>query len=423
MTTQGRLHGDTWRTRLVDVALAAAVTAVILVAAATSPEPSARPVVLVYLIAVAFGLLMLARRRLPVLVVVTTCLGILGYYALGLPGIELALPAAAALYSAAEAGRQPVAIACAAALLLYSYAYRASTGVEAGYLFGHELLTDAAIMAAMIALGDGRWHRHRLLAEQREALHRREAEQEADAARQVADERIRIARDLHDSVGHTMVALSLHTDAAGEALAAGEVAQTQRELDLVRDAAAETMRSLRQSLGVLAVPGDSAPDSASGPASGAPRGSDAPTSLEELLVPARDAGLEVTVAARDAGRPVTVDELTGALPGPVGAVTYRIVQEALTNTLRHAAAGRVWLDLERSAGVLQVTVRDDGRSAAAGGVGTGGRGSGAGGHGLGLAGMRARTRAIGGMVTAGPRPGGGFQVVAELPLTGVERRG
>lgn len=116
------------RASAVDGLLAAAVTGVVSVAIATTEQASARPIWVAYAFAVAFGLLMFARRAQPVLVVVATCLGLIAYYTSGLPRIGLAVPVAAALFSAAEAGRLWAAAGGALGLLVYTYQYRIHAG-------------------------------------------------------------------------------------------------------------------------------------------------------------------------------------------------------------------------------------------------------------------------------------------------------
>src|SRR5690625_2121424 len=140
---------------LVDVALAVGVFAVIAVAIAadlgTSQDRSAS--VVAFLIAAGLGLLMLARRQAPVLVLVATAVGLLAYYTAGYPPVGLALPVAAALFSAAEAARLWWSVGVGAALLLVSFVARAAQGQDVAYLLGYELVITVALMAAAIALG------------------------------------------------------------------------------------------------------------------------------------------------------------------------------------------------------------------------------------------------------------------------------
>jgi signal transduction histidine kinase len=379
--------GQTARRLATDVVLAVVVTAVISVAIATSSQPSARPIWVAYAFAVAFGVVLFARHAMPVAVVAVTCLGLVAYYATGLPSIGLAVPVAAALYAGAEAGVWWASTIAALGLLAYTYGYRISIGDNPAYLLGYELASNVAIMAAAIALGDGRRSRQRLLAEQAEVIRRREAERAAEAQRIVADERLRIARDLHDSVGHSVVALSLHADAGAEALAAGEGEAARRELVRVREAAAGAMRDLRRSVGGL-------------------RARAADDELRRLLAPLSEAGIEVTVCAIREGQPTDAQLIAAHLSDEAAEVMVSVVREASTNIVRHARSTAVYLGLAIDDGRLIVEVNDNGASAEDSVV-----------FGHGLTGMRERVELGGGRLDVRPGPSG-FRVRAELPIRG-----
>jgi signal transduction histidine kinase len=393
------------RTTAVDALLAAAVTGVVSVAIATTEEASARPMWVAYAFAVAFGLLMFARRAQPVLVVAVTCIGLVAYYASGLPRIGLAVPVAAALFSAAEAGRLWAAAAGALTLLVFTYEYRIHAGQDARVLLGYELAANVAIIATVIALGDSVRSRRRLVAERDEVIRRREAAKEADARQQAADERIRIARDLHDALGHTVIALSLHASAALEALDAHDQAAARTSMVNVHAAAVNTMRELRASVGLLRRPAGRRHDASGGL-------SDVGPLLEVLDA----AGVRVAVAvngpapAEDPPRPAGLTELrelvTG-LPAEVDRAAYRIMQEATTNALRHADPRTLDLDLRRTPASLEIRVRNDGVAAGAAPPAPG--------HGL--TGMRERAEALGGTLYTS-RDMREFLVVATLPCRG-----
>jgi signal transduction histidine kinase len=220
---------------------------------------------------------------------------------------------------------------------------------------------------------------------QRERVALMDAQREEEARRAVADERVRIARDLHDVVAHHLSVIVVQAEAAQEILAirpdrAGEAMGT------VADTARTALGELRRVLGVLRSEGGRAPQP------------DLDT-VDDLVASVRQAGL--AVAVRTEGEP-------RAVGGVVGVAAYRVVQEALTNVLRHAAARRAEVALAYGDDALVVTVSDDGR---------GGRAPAAdrpGGHGL--AGMRERVTVLGGTLDAGPRAEGGFAVRARLPL-------
>jgi len=393
------------RITAVDALLAAAVTGVVSVAIATTEEASARPIWVAYAFAVAFGLLMFVRRAHPVLVVAATCIGLVAYYTSGLPRIGLAVPVAAALFSAAEAGRLSAAAGGALALLVYTYQYRIHAGQDARLLLGYELAANVAIIATVIALGDSVRSRRRLVAERDEVIRRREAAKEADARQQAADERIRIARDLHDALGHTVVALSLHANAALEAFDADDQAAARTSMVNVHTAAANTMRELRASVGLLRRP--------------AGRRNDVSGRLADIgpLLEVLDAaGVRIAVTvngpapAEAPPRPAGLTELQALatdLPAEVDRAAYRIVQEATTNALRHADPRRLDLELWRTPSLLEIRVRNDGVAA--------GAPPSAPGHGL--TGMRERAEALGGTLNTS-RDTREFLVVATLPCGG-----
>ncbi|MFD0533888.1 sensor histidine kinase [Actinomadura luteofluorescens] len=245
-----------------------------------------------------------------------------------------------------------------------------------GTLLGNRDVNGVALfmltgwLVAVVALG---WVRHSRLA------YLREAEQRA-----AGEERLRIARELHDVVGHH---LSLINVQAGTSLHRfhRDPAQGEAALAAIKSSSREALRDLRATLGVLRQADEEAPT--------AP----APTldGIGALIGSARSAGLTVHGRVTGDAEP----------PTEVGLAAYRIVQESLTNVSRHAAAARVTVSVERGPGALLVEVADDGRGAAAHPAGPG----------SGVDGMRERARALGGELTAGPRQGGGFLVRARLP--------
>ncbi|RKS06626.1 signal transduction histidine kinase [Nocardiopsis sp. Huas11] len=342
-----------------------------------------------YALAAVLGALMLVRRRWPVMVLLATSVLIVANYVIDLPTIGLAVPAAAALYSAAERGRSYWAVGTAAALVLVSTGGRLGEGQDPAYLLGYELASTVAIMGAAIALGNVQWQRARAERQRaRIALLDGQA-REAEAAELMALERTRIARDLHDAVGHHLSVVALHAAVAAEALEdePADVPVARTELGHVTQASRAGLSELRATVRALrdADPGEERVASLA--------------HLEELVDSVRAAGVDVRVEGAPA---------PGDLSGMVDATAYRIVQEALTNTLRHARAGRAEVVFQRGEGELEVTVTDDGAAVAVTEQSSG----------SGLAGMRERVRLVGGTVEAGPRSEGGFGVRAFLPTGG-----
>jgi signal transduction histidine kinase len=223
-------------------------------------------------------------------------------------------------------------------------------------------------------------------------LHVREIEQRAEEAertrdeaaqRRAMEERLRIARDLHDSLTHSISVICVQAGVAVH-LARKRGEEVPSALLAIQEAGADAARELRTTLSVLR----SAED---GDCSGL-------SQLHSLVERARAAGLPVTV---------TVTGAAWALPADVDQAAYRIVQEALTNVGRHAGQACASVHLHYTPEALSVQIDDDGT-----GVSTGLRPAGLG---LGLIGMRERVTVLGGSLSAGPRDGGGFQVRAEFP--------
>jgi signal transduction histidine kinase len=223
-------------------------------------------------------------------------------------------------------------------------------------------------------------------------LHVREVEQRAEEAertrdqaaqRKAMEERLRIARELHDSLTHSISVIQVQAGVAVH-LARKRGEEAPPALLAIQEAGADAVRELRTTLGVLRSEED-------GDGSGL-------SQLDSLVARARAAGLPVTVTVTGAQRP---------LPPEVDQAAYRIVQEALTNVSRHASHACASVSLLYTPETLTIQVDDDGPDT--------GAGTQTGGPGLGLIGMRERVTALGGRLHAGPQDGGGFQVRAELP--------
>ncbi|MGN9844560.1 sensor histidine kinase [Nonomuraea sp. H19] len=374
------------RQLLGDAALGAAVSAVVAVAVAMDLGGTRGPGLVAYVFAAGLGALMLVRRRFPVLALAATAVGLIAYHAAGYPPIGLALPVAAALYSAAEAGSLVVAATVAGALVLVSTMFRLREGDDPEYLLGFELSSTIGLMVAAIALGAAVRATRLLRAEQRRTIARAAAEREREARRRVEEERLRIARDLHDVLGHTIAVISVQADVAREALDDDQAA-ARSALTIIRRAGDDAIRELRGTLGLLR-----------DDEQGAGR---APTAslrhLDALVAATAGSGLAVHLSTE--GEPVS-------LPVVVDATACRIVQESLTNCLRHAQATKAEVCLRYERDRLGITVTDDGRGADLPREPVG----------RGLAGMRERAALMGGHLAVSSRPGAGFRVEASLPL-------
>jgi signal transduction histidine kinase len=242
-----------------------------------------------------------------------------------------------------------------------------------------ELLAAGAVGASVAA-------RRQWLAAESDRAARAGQAREEETRRRVDAERMRIARELHDVVAHSMAMINVQATAAGMRLAA-DPAGAAEAIQAIRKASKSGLRELRAILEVLRQ---------------ADGGSPAVPDLRTIA-----ALVEATSAA---GTPTTLQpaEPPVPLPPPVALAVYRIVQESLTNVVRHAGRVAATVGLRHDGGYLYVDVVNDGGAAPAAfsdGTGTG------------LAGMRERAAALGGTLDAGPRPGGGFAVHARLPVT------
>jgi signal transduction histidine kinase len=239
------------------------------------------------------------------------------------------------------------------------------------------------ISAAVMAVTFRMWQLHVREVEQR--AEEAERTKEEAARRRAMEERLHIARELHDSLTHSISVIQVQAGVAVH-LARKRGEDVPPALLAIQEAGADATRELRATLGVLRSEED-------GDGSGL-------CQLDGLAARARAAGLPVTVTVTGAERP---------LPAPVDQAAYRIVQEALTNVSRHAGPACASVHLHYEPEALSVQVDDDGKGTTAG---ISVRSSG---PGLGLVGMRERVSALGGRLEAGPQGDGGFRVRAELP--------
>jgi signal transduction histidine kinase len=294
-----------------------------------------------------------------------------------------------ALYTVASMRPRRDALACAGVLEL---AILAGLLRFAGSRWWYDAIFLSGMVAAALGLGLYSAARRAYLAELHDRAERLERERDQHAALAAAAERTRIAREMHDIVAHHLTVMTTLADAAIAASPSSE-----RATDVMRSVAATGRRALadtRRLLGVLRQspagdPGDAlqpVPDLAQ---------------LDSLIEQVRSAGLDITLEVR--GQPPD-------LPAGVQLAVYRLVQEALTNTLKHGGAGaRASVRLRFLPGELRVVVDDDGAGETAPAPAS---------TGSGLVGMRERIRAYGGDVQAGPRQPAGWTVSAQLHLDG-----
>jgi signal transduction histidine kinase len=373
------------RTLFMDGALAAGLAAFVTLgtffASQKQPARLSFDVGTVALVVVAAGALA-ARRRYPVAVLWVVFGATLVYSTAGYANGPIWLTLIVAYVTAVLRGhRLAAAIVAVAGFLLFPWL---------DYLVRDGQAPSLAVLAGLVAwllvlLGAAEIVRIR-----RERVAEAAQVREEETLRQASEERLRIARELHDALGHH---LSLINVQSGVALHLNEELpeQTRGSLSAIKQASKEALSELRSVLDILRQEGERAPLS---PTSTLAR-------LDDLVSQAAAAGLDVRMETEGNVR---------RLPFGVDVAAFRIVQEALTNVTRHAGGATATVRVSYGERDLTVQIDDDGRVSSP---------LGAAGSGKGIVGMRERVSALGGKLEAGPRPGGGFRVRARLPMDGV----
>jgi signal transduction histidine kinase len=346
-----------------------------------------------YVLLVVSGLAIIMRRRWPVAVFVATGLLSLVYYAIDFRDGPGWLGLFVALYTLTAYGdgrRSPVVAGVGIAVLSTGWLI-ASAGVQPRVAIGWVFFRIAAsIMAA--ALGESVRSRRAVAAEALERARQAERTREEEARARVDAERLRIAREVHDTVAHAIAIINVQAGVTAYLL--DKRPERAREaLVTIEHTSALALHEMRAVLGVLR-------DSADGrvPDPGLAQ-------VNALAAMAREAGLDLKLE---------VASPPAALPSAVDHTAYRILQESITNVIRHVGPTRVTVALDYRADAVEVRVTDEGAPNAAGADAEGPQPPA--GPGRGIAGMRERCELLGGALTAGPRPCGGFEVTARLPL-------
>ena len=357
--------------------------------------------------ATAFGLLAAAvlaltlARRYPAIVTVATVGLSIAWYDAEYTSRLIDVPTIVAFYFLGATGDRLRQLGLGGATVLFQLIAAVASPDASGILVRGTGWTVAAIVCGELVR-----NRRLLLDEYADRAARAEAGSRAEAERRVADERLRIARDVHDVLAHTVSLMTVQAGVAADAVGRDE-AQVRAALATIRSAGKEAMGEIRATVAVLrgTAPAETAPTP------GLDR-------VAELVEAARAQGLDVELdvdpaLAAGGGGPAHVE-------GLVALTAYRVVQEGLTNVVRHAGAAHARVAIERGPSGLVVEVTDDGRGAAPDAEGPGATGAtdGAGaarGPGFGVRGMRERVASAGGALEAGPVPGGGWRVRATLP--------
>ncbi|HEX2131622.1 MAG TPA: histidine kinase [Actinophytocola sp.] len=356
--------------------IAVGVAATLLVAGLSGQHPDTSLDPLGHVLLVTGGLALAARRRAPV-----TVLAVAGSCALGYQAVGFEVPVVAylfAVYAAVRAGHRVVTVAASvvmlAALPLAILASPHDWAVGEAFTQSRGALELAWLIAAGAA-GEA-------LRQAERRADEAERTREETALRRADEERLHIARELHDSLTHQISVVKVQAEVAVH-LARKRGDQVPEALLAIREAGREAARELRATLEVLR-----------GDDEHPPRGLE---HLPELVRRARTAGLDATL---------TIEGHRDDVPAAVGRAAYRIVQESLTNVARHAAATTASVRIDYRPDALAVQVDDDGKATP----------DTAPVPGVGLLGMRERVTALGGHLRAAPRGEGGFTVHAELPV-------
>lgn len=367
-----------WRGRTAQAGLALAVGLVAVVGLVvqtggigTGAEWTALAVVLV-----ASGALYL-RRRYPVPVGLVALAGVTAYGALlQQPGLIM-LVFVVALYTVVDEGHVAVAIGLGLASVV---SFAIADGYDRETSNGATFLHAGWLVAVIVGVTR---NRRAYLAEARARALASEQRVEEEARRRATEERLRIAREVHDVLGHH---LSLINVQASAALHRPDPVRSEQALAAIKQASKETLRELRTTLGVLRQDGEAPTATVPGLAR-----------VDDLVAAAEASGLRVRTELGEVRE----------LPAEVDLAAYRIVQEALTNVARHAAASSAVVRVRSDEGNVLVEIEDDGTRAP-------------GEPGNGILGMAERARALGGSLETGPRPDGGFRVSARLPASSGE---
>jgi signal transduction histidine kinase len=344
----------------------------------TTPSP------VEYAVVATAGLALAARRRFPVAVLAVTGALSAGYWALASLPSPVFLCDIVALVTVVLARER---LAAVLALVAYYAGYQWLPVLTGARTAPSPLA--AVLAAAGLAVLLGAAELLRLRRQHAAAIARSRGDQ---ARRQASEERLRIARDLHDVVAHNISVINVQANTALH-LIDRQPERAAAALTAIHEVSKQALAELRSVLGVLREDGTGAPRT---PSPGLDH-------LGDLAGSAASAGLSVRIERDGAPRP---------LPAEVDVAAYRIVQEALTNSARHSAGHAATVYVRYSDDDVLVQVDDEG----AGGAGT--VRPGVTGSGNGIAGMTERARALGGSLRAAPRPGGGFRVRARLPLAG-----
>jgi signal transduction histidine kinase len=377
----GRSVGAGWSgkhsIRASDLVATGAVIAVVELSVAVGGGPGTGPLnARAYIIGAVISLPTLVRRRWPPRVLIATAVIMILYYLFARRNISPAPVMMLPAYETALAGYLAWAIAVPSLMMLAGVIFLSATGGMTPVDLASNFLPSVVLFVLAVALGDVLRSRRALAAETAVRLRIAEAERESEAGRRVTEERLRIARELHDTVAHSMATITVQ---AGSALLKEPAGPVRESLESIRRTSKDALTEMRAVLGQLRADRGSGPD---GP----------------------DHGLDRLESLRDA---VTAAGDQVALPSAVDHAAYRILQESLTNVLRHAPSGTpASVCLRYQPDRLVITVDSDSGLATTATAGSGN----------GITGMTERAASVGGSLDAGRADSGGFRVTATLLL-------
>ena len=376
--------------RVSDLVTVAIVIAVIELNVAVGGGAGAAPLdALSWTLGAVIALPLLVHRRWPRAVLLITFATMILFYLVHRRNISPAPLMFVPTYDVAVAGYLALAITVPAVIMVAGLFAVGLSGTPLVNVLA-DFLPSFVIFILAVALGEVVRGRRALAAETARRLELAEEEQRSEAARLLAEERLRIARELHDTVAHSMATITVQAGSALHVLSPAHDGAVREALVSIRETSKSALGEMRAVLGQLR-------EGAGAGALAAP----APEGLGLGRLP------ELRAAVTAAGSPVrvSVEGEPGPLPPAVDHAAYRILQESLTNVLRHAVSGtEAEVSLRYAPDSVTITVANDG-------CGPGGPP----GTGNGLRGMRERATAAGGELEAGPRPEGGFLVTAKLP--------
>ena len=385
-----RLPASAWAFDSALALVAAGVATALLLSVVSVPVGSGVPVGVValgYALVLLHTLPLVARRRFPGAVLALCVASGLAFAALFMPPFFLGPAMLVAVYSVAAYGRRWVSLAGLAVAELGL----AAVQLTPGRLERSAFLLFMGILAVAWMLGHFVGDRQVYAAQLEERTAELEQAREELARRAVVEERLRLARELHDVVAHAMSVIAVQSG-VGAHVAASRPQEVGKALAAIEATSRAALEELRRLLGVLRQ--DSEPQASLTPVPGL-------ADLDSLLAEVAKVGLAVRLRVEGTPSP---------LPPGVDLSAYRIVQEALTNVVKHAGPAHAQVTIGYRDQEVTVEVTDDGRGAVTP------AGDGRAGTGHGLIGMRERVAVFGGDLEVGPRPGGGFRVAARLPL-------